>query len=85
VRLHGWPADVFALDLEMAGEDGYTLLERLREREEGRSTPAIALTAYGRGDDRRRALATGFTLSMSKPIDPAELIRAVSGVVRRTA
>jgi PAS domain S-box-containing protein len=84
-RLNGWLADVFLLDLEMPGEDGYTLLQHLRERDQFRGTPAIALTAYGRGEDRRRALAAGFTLYLSKPVDPAELTRAVSNVARRSA
>ena len=82
--LLGWIADVFVLDVEMAGEDGYALLRRLREREEFQGTPAIAVTAYGQGEERRRALAAGFSLYMSKPVDSNELTQAVGSVVRRT-
>ena len=45
--------------------------------------PAIALTAYARSDDRRRALAAGFQIHLSKPVDPDELISAVARMAGR--
>jgi hypothetical protein len=79
--LKGWDADVMVTDIEMPGEDGYALLGSLREQ--GIRTPAIALTAYGRSEDRRRALAAGFGLHLVKPIDPAELTIAVKNLATR--
>ena len=40
----------------------------------------IALTAYGRAEDRRRALASGFTMHLTKPVDPAALTSVVAAV-----
>jgi CheY-like chemotaxis protein len=62
---------VLVLDIEMPNEDGYALMRSLRRS--GDRTPAVALTAYGRGEDRKRALAAGFDMHLSKPIDPGEL------------
>ena len=67
-------------DIGMVGEDGYTLIRNVRalSTEHGGRTPAVALTAYAREDDRRRALAAGFQLHLSKPIDPQKLATAVA-------
>jgi PAS domain S-box-containing protein len=79
--LAAWPADVLVLDIEMPGEDGYAVVRQLRAR--GDRTPAIALTAYGRGEDRRRALAAGFDIHLPKPVDPAELTQAIARLAGR--
>ena len=64
--------DVVLCDIEMPGEDGYSFIKRLRARPtgEGGGLPAVALTAYARGEDRTRALLAGFDLHLSKPVDP---------------
>ncbi len=84
--LEGWPADVLVTDLEMPGEDGMSLLRRARGvmTLQGRRLPALALTAYGRSEDRIRALAAGFNLHMGKPVSPAELVLAVASLGGRT-
>ena len=84
--LESWPADVLVSDIEMPGEDGYELLRRIRAKERGGRTrlPALALTAYGRPEDRRRTLAAGYNLHLAKPIDPSELVLAVANLVGRT-
>ena len=71
--------DVLLLDLGLPGEDGYTLLRRIRGMKafEGRAIPAIALTAYARASDRKRALAAGFLDYVVKPVDPEELVRVI--------
>lgn len=67
--------DVLISDIEMPGEDGYRLLERVRSLgpDHGGHVPAIALTAYARAEDRKRALSAGYQMHMVKPADPAEL------------
>jgi CheY-like chemotaxis protein len=77
-----WRPDVVVSDIEMPGEDGYSLLRRLRAlpADAGGATPAIALTAYGRPEDRERCLAAGFAMHVPKPADPGELIAIVAGV-----
>jgi signal transduction histidine kinase/CheY-like chemotaxis protein len=74
--------DLLLSDIEMPGQDGYSLIRRVRELErgQGRSIPAIALTAHARATDRLQALSAGFQLHMSKPVEPAELIVAIANL-----
>lgn len=78
-----WP-DIIVSDIEMPGEDGYSLIRKIRLQESSsRRLPAIALTAYTRSVDRVRALAAGFHLHMGKPVEPAELVAAVRNLARQ--
>jgi CheY-like chemotaxis protein len=43
----------------------------------------VALTAFARADDRRRALLSGFQMHLPKPTEPAELLAVVASVTRR--
>jgi CheY-like chemotaxis protein len=81
-ELRRWPADVLVSDVGMPGEDGYSLIERIRRLppEEGGRIPAMALTAFARLDDRVRALAAGFQTHVPKPVEPAELVAAVASL-----
>jgi signal transduction histidine kinase/ActR/RegA family two-component response regulator len=77
-----WP-DIVISDIEMPGEDGYSLIRKIRLQEPPfQRVPAIALTAYTRSADRVRALAAGFQTHMSKPVEPAELVAAVKSLSR---
>ena len=80
-----WHPDVLVSDIEMPGEDGYSLIRKVRAQSslDGGSTPAIALTAYGRPQDRARCLAAGFDLHVSKPVDPGELTTVIAAVAHR--
>ena len=71
--------DVVVSDIAMPEVDGYQFIRRLRELAEprGADIPAIALTAYAGAQDRRRALESGFDQHLTKPVDPAELVRAI--------
>ena len=84
--LEEWPPDVLVSDLEMPEEDGFSLLRRARRAAmlRSRKLPALALTAYGRSEDRVRVLAAGFNLHLAKPADPTELVLAVASLVGRT-
>jgi signal transduction histidine kinase/ActR/RegA family two-component response regulator len=84
-QLRVWRPHVLVSDLEMPGDDGYSLIRRVRALTpaEGGRTPAIALTAYGRPEDRIRSLAAGFSIHVSKPVDPAELGVVVSNLAAR--
>jgi PAS domain S-box-containing protein len=76
--------DVLVSDIGMPEEDGYSLIARVRERDERRGavTPALALTAYAREEDRTRSLAAGFDAHLSKPVEPPELLSVVASLVR---
>jgi PAS domain S-box-containing protein len=77
--------DVMVTDIGMPGEDGYSLIRRVREWELARDAyiPAVALTAYGRPEDRMRALRSGFQMHIAKPVDPAELAIVITSLMRR--
>jgi CheY-like chemotaxis protein len=58
---------------------------RERDRESGtRQTPAVALTAYAREEDRRRAFRAGFQMHLAKPVEPGELTAVVASFSGRT-
>ena len=79
-------ADVLISDIGMPEEDGYELLRKIRSMEGAmRATPAIALTAFARPEDRRRALLAGFQMHLAKPIDPVELTVVVANLAGRTS
>ena len=79
------PPDVLVSDIGMPGEDGYSLIRRVRrlEAERGGATPAVAVTAYARAEDRVNAIRAGFQHHLSKPIEPAELIAIVASLAGR--
>jgi PAS domain S-box-containing protein len=82
--LESWRPDVLLSDIGMPGEDGYDLIRRVRElpAERGGRTPAAALTAFARGEDRRRALRAGFQMHVAKPVDLQELATVVASLAR---
>ncbi|HEX8916430.1 MAG TPA: response regulator [Humisphaera sp.] len=71
--------DVLVSDIAMPGEDGYALIRQVRSltQDEGGSTPAVALSAYSRDEDRRKALAAGFQAHVAKPVEPPDLLAAL--------
>jgi CheY-like chemotaxis protein len=78
-----WKPMAIVCDIGMPGEDGYSFIQKLRESERasGGFTPAVALTAYARTEDRLRALSSGFQIHVAKPIEPVELALVVSGLL----
>jgi CheY-like chemotaxis protein len=81
-----WRPEILIADIGMPGEDGYTLMKKLRalEKLRGGHIPAIALTAYARQEDRLRAFSVGYELHVPKPIEPDELLGAVASLANRT-
>jgi PAS domain S-box-containing protein len=74
---------VIVSDIELADGDGYSFIGQIRaiEGPESVPAPAIALTALARPADRVRALAAGFNMHISKPVEPIELVLAISGLI----
>ncbi len=83
--LDQWPPDVLVADVGMPDMDGYQLVRKVRARgaERGGRVLAVALTAYARVEDRRRALSAGFHTHLAKPIDPGELVAVIASLTRR--
>ena len=75
---------VLVSDIGMPGGDGYGLIAAVRRLPPtaGGRTPAVALTAYARGDDRDRVLAAGFDAFLPKPLDPNALLGSVVRLCR---
>jgi signal transduction histidine kinase/DNA-binding response OmpR family regulator len=78
--------DLVLSDIAMPERDGYDLIRGLRElpRELGGETPAIALTAYAREEDRIRCVSAGFQAHLSKPVAPSELLATVAHLCPRS-
>jgi PAS domain S-box-containing protein len=76
--------DVLLSDVGMPGRDGYDLIREIRAlpRELGGDVPAAALTAYARGEDRRKLLQAGYSVHLPKPVDPDELVAVVVSLAR---
>ncbi len=80
--MDSWVPDILVSDIAMPGEDGYTLIRKVRARktEDGGGVPAVALSAYGRSEDRMKALSAGFQVHVGKPIEPSMLVDVVATV-----
>lgn len=76
--------DLLVTDIAMPGEDGLSLIKRLRTLDSvrGSHTPAIAISGYSRPQDQQRALAAGFQLYLVKPIEPADLVLLIAKLAR---
>ena len=79
--------DALILDIAMPDEDGYTVLKKVRALEAERGVeadqiPAVALTAYGRSEDRVRALQAGFLVHVAKPVELPELVMVIASLTR---
>ncbi len=76
---------VIVSDVGMPGVDGYQMMRTLRANESRDSRiPALALTAFARAEDRKRALVAGFQAHLAKPFDVTELLLLVADLVGRT-
>ncbi|HVG22249.1 MAG TPA: ATP-binding protein [Blastocatellia bacterium] len=81
-ELQRWRPHVIVADIGMPDEDGYDMIQRIRRLgpEQGGQTPAIALTAYARNEDRVRALMAGYQEHIPKPVEPDELVEIITKV-----
>jgi PAS domain S-box-containing protein len=77
--------DALICDIGMPDEDGYAVMRKVRALppDKGAAIPAIALTAYGRAEDRIRALAAGFHMHVAKPVEPDELAVVILSLLKR--
>ncbi|MBP6823212.1 MAG: PAS domain-containing protein [Acidobacteria bacterium] len=77
--------DLLVSDIGMPGENGYTLMRRIRQLPVPLGQiPAVALTAFGRSEDRISALEAGFQMHVPKPVEPTELMMVIASLTGRT-
>jgi CheY-like chemotaxis protein/two-component sensor histidine kinase len=72
-KLKSFRPEVALIDIGLPGVDGYALARMARQTPEAKATYLVALTGYGQAEDRQKALAAGFDMHMTKPVDPAKL------------
>ena len=84
INLAQWMPDVLLTDINMPGEDGYSLISKLRalRPEEGSNIPAIAITAMARPEDSEKVMSAGFQAHLPKPIDIKELSEAIASLAK---
>jgi PAS domain S-box-containing protein len=76
---------VLVSDIGLPGKDGYQLIREIRAlpAADGSGIPAIALTAFARSEDRKRAMRSGYQVHVSKPIESQELIVTIASLMAR--
>ena len=76
--------DIVISDIEMPGEDGFSLIGKLNDfnSRHKRKIPAIALTAHARPSERLKVLSAGYRMHLAKPVEPEELLTVVTNFVR---
>jgi signal transduction histidine kinase/ActR/RegA family two-component response regulator len=85
VKLSEWRPDVILSDIAMPEEDGYSFIGKVRSlpRDKGGETPAAALSAYARDEDRLQALAAGYQMHIAKPIGASQLVTMIAKLAGR--
>ena len=73
--------DVIVSDIGMPIQDGYEFMRTVRAG--GLKTPAVALTAFARPEDRIRSIQAGYQMHLPKPVEPAELIAVIASLAGR--
>ena len=75
--------DAALVDIGLPGIDGYEVARRLRATDAGKEIVLVALTGYGRPEDRERAIQSGFDAHLVKPVDPDELNQLLATLSER--
>jgi PAS domain S-box-containing protein len=77
--------DLIVSDIGMPEENGYTLIRRIRNLPDPiGKIPAVALTAFGRSEDRIHAMEAGFQMHVPKPVEPTELMMVIASLTGRS-
>ncbi len=74
--------DLILMDIQMPEMDGASALREIRNREETRGIPVLALTAYAMVGDREKYLDQGFDGYLAKPVDRESFSTMIKGLLR---
>ena len=74
--------DAVVMDVKMPGASGLELLARMQQAEQAKGVPVVMLTGLAEHDLKSRALELGAADLLAKPVDPAELVARLGGVLR---
>jgi len=82
-----WRPNVLISDIGMPSEDGYDLIRQVRalDPDEGGRIPACALTGWGATGEAERALAAGFQVHITKPVDSDRLMATIYRLVKNSS
>ena len=81
-RLPIFIPDVLVSDIGLPRESGYDLIRKIRSlSSEVNKIPAIALTAFATENDRKMSLSAGFQAHLAKPVEPADLLNTIEGLM----
>jgi PAS domain S-box-containing protein len=85
--LDDWLPDVIVSDIGMPDMDGNQFVQQLRSRPaaQGGQIPALALSAFARAEDRELALRSGYQAHVAKPVDPEDLVKAITSLTGHQA
>ena len=75
--------DLIIMDIGLPDQSGYALAARFRSAPATRHTPLVALTGYGQEGDKDRALASGFSAHLVKPVDMPTLLAVIDALLLR--
>jgi CheY-like chemotaxis protein len=78
--------EILLSDIAMPGEDGLSLIRRVRllPLDRGGRIPAAAISAYAGIEERRKALLAGFQYHIPKPVDAAHLLAIIAVMARKS-
>ena len=81
--LASWRPDAIVSDISMPEVNGYEFIRKLRSlpEDQGGRVPALALTAYARLEDAAKAMSSGYQAHVPKPINPKELVAAITRLI----
>lgn len=77
--------DIALLDIGLPEMSGFEVAKRIRQMPSGKGIGLIALTGYGREDDKQRALEAGFDKHLTKPTDFGKLVNDINELSGREA
>ncbi|TGN03441.1 response regulator [Leptospira dzoumogneensis] len=80
--IENFPLDLILMDIELPGVDGLTLTRQLKERENTKNIPIIAVTAFAMKGDAQKAYGAGCDGYITKPIDTRKFTEQITGFIK---